>query len=31
VTFLKNKSWTFGVLEGYLKEDDTLVDTEEVA
>jgi hypothetical protein len=29
VKFLKEKSWIFGVLEGYLKEDEEYVDTEE--
>ncbi len=28
---IKNKSWTFGVLEGYIKDLDTYVDTEEAA
>lgn len=31
ISYIKNKSWTFGVLEGYIKDDDTYVDTEEVA
>ena len=29
--FLKNKSWLFGVLEGYIKDSDTAVDIEEAA
>lgn len=29
--WLKHKSWVFGVLEGYLKGDDTYVDTEEIS
>jgi hypothetical protein len=29
--FFKNKSWAFGVLEGYIKDSDTYVDTEEAA
>lgn len=29
--FIKHKSWLFGVLEGYIKDVDTYVDTEEVA
>jgi len=28
---LKHKSWEFGILEGYLKQDDTYIDTEEIA
>ena len=31
IGWLKNKSFTFGVLEGYLKESDDFVDTEEAA
>lgn len=31
IEYIKNKSWTFGVLEGYLKSDDLYVDTEEAA
>ena len=31
VSWLKEKSWLFGVLEGYLKDDETYVDTEESA
>ena len=29
--FMKSKSWAFGVLEGYLRNDDNYVDTEEVS
>jgi hypothetical protein len=29
--FYKNKAWVFGVLEGYIKDSDTVVDTEEAA
>lgn len=31
ITHVKNKSWEFGVLEGYIKERDTYVDLEEIA
>ena len=31
ITHIKHKSFEFGVLEGYLAEDDTFVDTEDVA
>lgn len=31
VRWLKNKSWIFGVLEGYIKDDDNAVDIEEAA
>lgn len=31
IDYLKHKSWTFGVLEGYIKDTDTYVDTEEIA
>lgn len=31
VQHVKYKSWTFGVLEGYIKDTDTYVDTEEIA
>ena len=31
ITHIKNKSWEFGVLEGYIKEADSYVDLEEIA
>ena len=31
ITWLKEKSWVFGVLEGYLKDKEDYVDTEESA
>lgn len=31
IDYIKNKSWTFGVLEGYIKDLDSYVDTEESA
>lgn len=31
VDYVKNKSWEFGVLEGYIKDSDTYVDTEEAS
>jgi hypothetical protein len=31
IDYLKHKSWTFGVLEGYIKDNEAYVDTEEAA
>lgn len=31
IDYIKNKSWTFGVLEGYIKDDEEYVDTEEAS
>lgn len=31
IDYIKNKSWIFGVLEGYIKDSDSYVDTEEAA
>lgn len=31
IDYIKNKSWNFGILEGYIKDSDTYVDTEEAS